>query len=128
MRPGNSCRIRWLARFLSGRRRPVERIVGRLTCQRVENPALQREARGFGKTEAVLDFDLRSPSPQVAGIGKGRIGDGSERRGRERREEGSVLAGYNRRSFPIQPKAASAKTKQPHGDSVRGVGQAAEKV
>src|SRR5271155_3808280 len=108
-RPRGAHGVSRLARKFAGLRRTVERVSGRLPIEVVENSSLESQGLLVGKIEAMLDANLRRPSPEISGIGEGWNSERSERCGRKRRDEKRILSGDYGGLFPIEAKAGGLK-------------------
>src|ERR1700682_4173193 len=101
--------VRGLARFFAPSHIADKCIVWKVSRLRIENPGLERETRSVGQDDAMLDADLRRPSPQVSGIGERGSGECREGCGSKRGEKQMVLPGDNRSLGPIQPNRPRAQ-------------------
>src|SRR5882672_6712592 len=126
--PRAANRVGWLARLLTGLRKAEELIPGRLPIQIVQNPALQRQRLLIAEVEAMLDTNLRRPTPQISRIGKGRSGERCKRCWRKRREEQGVLTGNHRGMLPVEPQARGLHAHKTKVDAVIRGGEASRKI
>src|SRR5439155_18227221 len=95
---------------------------------RIEEPSLQEESRTLRERKFVLHPNLRGPGPQVAGIRKGWGAQRSQRAGRQRRKEGSILPCHYGGAWPFEMEARGPHANEARGNTFQRVRKSPEEI